>query len=70
MMSQKEARAFETAPYFMESIRLRKWDERAKELYKPLLDIKILKKMAIQHLEESLLKQNRNYNSIKLNKTF
>lgn len=59
IMSPREARLFETSPYFMESIRLRKWDERAKKTDIPLLDMEMLKKMACKHLEENMQRQNR-----------
>ena len=52
VMSQKEAMEFEIFPFFEESIRLRKWDEQAKEQNMPLLEMQLFIDMAQQHLEE------------------
>lgn len=55
VMSPEEAVGFEASPYFKDSVRLRLWDERAKELNIPLLNFEIIKDMAREHLEKNLL---------------
>lgn len=52
IMTQEEAAAFENDPLFETSIRMRKWDELAKEIDVPLLDLDTLKKMAISILSQ------------------
>lgn len=46
VMSVQEAAAFENDPLFETSIRMRKWDELAKEMNVPLIDLQILKQKA------------------------
>ncbi len=46
VMSAKEATAFETDPLFEVSIRMRRWDELAKEINLPLVDMQELKNKA------------------------
>lgn len=50
-MTRQEAEAFEKDPLFNLSIRLREWDELAKEEQVPVPDLQYLKEMALQHLE-------------------
>lgn len=50
-MSADEALAFEADPLFTASIKLREWDELAKEVNIPLPDLNVYKQMAINHLE-------------------
>jgi 2-amino-1-hydroxyethylphosphonate dioxygenase (glycine-forming) len=45
-MSQEEASRFEKHPFFEESILMRKWDELAKEVGKPILNLDVLKDKA------------------------
>jgi predicted HD phosphohydrolase len=45
-MRADEAEAFENDPLFDISIRMRKWDELAKETHIPITDIRELKKKA------------------------
>jgi 2-amino-1-hydroxyethylphosphonate dioxygenase (glycine-forming) len=49
-MSQEEAETFELDDLFDLSIQLRKWDELAKIENQPILDLEIIKQMAIRHL--------------------
>lgn len=51
VMTVEEARQFESRPYFKESIRLRRWDELAKEKDIPVIDLEILKEKAKKHLQ-------------------
>ncbi len=44
IMTTEEASAFEKDPLFETSIRMRKWDELAKETNVPILDLEMLKK--------------------------
>ncbi len=46
MMNETEAVAFEQDPLFEKSLLLRKWDEQAKEINKPVLDLEIIKSKA------------------------
>ena len=46
VMSQDEAIAFEKDPSFNESIRMRQWDELAKEINTPLIDLDKIKAKA------------------------
>lgn len=46
VMSAAEAAAFENDPLFETSIRMRKWDELAKEINTPVIDLKLLKQKA------------------------
>jgi 2-amino-1-hydroxyethylphosphonate dioxygenase (glycine-forming) len=45
-MSESEAQAFEKDPLFSLSIRMRQWDEQAKEMHVPLIDLEVLKAKA------------------------
>ncbi len=49
-MSAQEAQRFEQDPLFALSIRMREWDERAKEENIPIPDLTYLKEMAIRQL--------------------
>lgn len=49
-MMEEEARAFEADPLFQTIIRMRIWDEMAKEVNVPLPDMERYKKMASAHL--------------------
>ncbi|QLL13131.1 phosphonate degradation HD-domain oxygenase [Pseudomonas chlororaphis] len=46
VMSAEEARAFEQDPLCAVSLRLRHWDEQAKELWVPVMDLQVLKDKA------------------------
>lgn len=48
-MSEKEAEAFERHPLKILIIKMRTWDEIAKEINKPLPDLKIYREMIINH---------------------
>jgi 2-amino-1-hydroxyethylphosphonate dioxygenase (glycine-forming) len=50
VMTESEAEAFENNPLFETSIRLRKWDELAKEISVPVMDLNKLKEIAISVL--------------------
>lgn len=50
VMSAEEARAFEQDPLCAVSLRMRYWDEQAKEMHVPLLDLELLKAKARQVL--------------------
>jgi len=50
VMSEAEANEFEQDPLFEASVLLRRWDEEAKEINIPLIDLKLLKKMSIRLL--------------------
>ncbi len=47
VMSAEEAIAFEKNPLFETSIRMRQWDELAKEIEIPVLDLNVLKEKAV-----------------------
>jgi len=47
VMSAQEAIAFEQDPLWAISLRLRHWDEQAKELWVPVIDLQILKDKAL-----------------------
>ena len=49
VMSAREAQAFEQDPLYAVSLRLRQWDEQAKEMHVPVLDLEVLKAKA-RHL--------------------
>ncbi|MEO8489600.1 phosphonate degradation HD-domain oxygenase [Pseudomonas sp.] len=49
VMSAEEARAFEQDPLCQVSLRLRHWDEQAKQMHVPVLDLEVLKAKA-RHL--------------------
>lgn len=51
-MSAEEAKAFEEDPLFEMSIKMREWDERAKEVDVPVPDLGYLKEKARKHLVE------------------
>jgi 2-amino-1-hydroxyethylphosphonate dioxygenase (glycine-forming) len=46
VMSEQEAEAFENDPLFETSIHMRKWDEMAKEINTPVIDLQWLRKKA------------------------
>jgi len=50
VMSSEEARAFEQDPLCAVSLRLRHWDEQAKELRVPVMDLQVLKDKAVRLL--------------------
>lgn len=50
VMTADEARAFEQDPLCAVSLRMRHWDEQAKEMHVPLLDLEVLKAKARQLL--------------------
>jgi predicted HD phosphohydrolase len=50
VMSQAEAKSFEEDPLFETSILMRKWDERAKEMSVPVIDLGFLREKAIKIL--------------------
>ncbi|MBP5073865.1 HD domain-containing protein [Pseudomonas chlororaphis] len=50
VMSAEEARAFEQDPLCAVSLRLRHWDEQAKELWVPVMDLQVLKDKAVRLL--------------------
>lgn len=54
-MSAEEASAFEKDPLFDMSIRMRKWDELAKEIHAPVIDLEIVKAKANHVLQAALL---------------
>jgi phosphonate degradation associated HDIG domain protein len=50
MMSEEEARRFENDPYFPLYVKLREWDDKAKETNLPYVLLNKYKQMAIAHL--------------------
>ncbi|AZD05078.1 phosphonate degradation HD-domain oxygenase [Pseudomonas chlororaphis] len=50
VMNAEEARAFEQDPLCAVSLRLRHWDEQAKELWVPVMDLQVLKDKAARLL--------------------
>ncbi|PHN33084.1 phosphonate degradation HD-domain oxygenase [Pseudomonas sp. ICMP 460] len=46
VMTAEEAQAFEQDPLYLISLRLRHWDEQAKQMRVPLLDLEVLKAKA------------------------
>ncbi len=50
MMKIEEAERFENDHYFLLYIKLRKWDDQAKETNIPLPSLEKFKKMALAHL--------------------
>jgi hypothetical protein len=54
-MTPEEADAFEQSPDFPLYIRMRIWDDMAKEPGRPLSDLSIYRDMAIAHLSGNLL---------------
>jgi len=55
VMTEEEAKTFEKDPLFEVSIRMRRWDELAKEINIPLLDTHELKARAIRVLAKNTL---------------
>lgn len=55
LMKEEEALAFEADPLFAYSIRMRQWDELAKETETPLIDMELLKEKARKVLFEHRL---------------
>lgn len=53
-MSKEEVEAFEADDLFELSIQMRKWDELAKEINVPIIDLNLLKTKAINHLQKHL----------------
>ncbi len=53
VMTADEARAFEQDPLCAVSLRLRHWDEQAKEMHVPVLDLQLLKRKATALLADS-----------------
>jgi phosphonate degradation associated HDIG domain protein len=59
-MTAEEAEAFEANPLFTLSIRMREWDEQAKEENVPVPDLAFLRNMAHEHLHrENRIKMMR-----------
>ena len=52
-MTREEAEAFEQYPLFPLIIQMRKWDEQAKIVNKPLPDLQHYRQMILQHLRNS-----------------
>ena len=52
VMTQAEAAAFEQDPLWPMYVQLRRWDEQAKETFKPLPPLDKYKKMMTAHLQE------------------
>jgi phosphonate degradation associated HDIG domain protein len=52
VMSEAEAKIFETDPLFGTSILMRKWDELAKEISIPVIDMQVLRGKAISLLKK------------------
>ena len=52
VMTEAEAKAYEEAPYFSLSLKMREWDEAAKETELPLPDVPRYRAMAERHLQE------------------
>ncbi|CAI8877732.1 phosphonate degradation HD-domain oxygenase [Pseudomonas chlororaphis] len=50
VMNVEEARAFEQDPLCAVSLRMRQWDEQAKELWVPVMDLQVLKDKAARLL--------------------
>lgn len=50
VMSATEALAFENDPLFQTSIRMRRWDELAKEMYVPVMDLGLLRQKVLNVL--------------------
>jgi len=47
VMSAAEAEAFERDPLCAVSLRMRQWDEQAKEMWVPVIDLEVLKAKAL-----------------------
>lgn len=56
VMSKEEASTFQKDPLFKLSIQMRSWDEEAKEMYVPILDLDILKVKCKNVLSQTLNK--------------
>ncbi|HEY9006320.1 HD domain-containing protein [Ohtaekwangia sp.] len=52
VMTLQEAAVFESDPLFEISIRMRKWDELAKEMHIPIIDLRDLQKKALAVLSQ------------------
>ncbi|MEY2834399.1 MAG: hypothetical protein RLZZ557_61, partial [Bacteroidota bacterium] len=52
VMSLAEATDFELDPLHTEYIKMRDWDDRAKETQLPVMDLQYLKELAIKHLTQ------------------
>ena len=50
VMTAEEAEAFETDPLCSVSLRMRHWDELAKEMWVPVIDLDVLKEKALRLL--------------------
>jgi 2-amino-1-hydroxyethylphosphonate dioxygenase (glycine-forming) len=50
VMSAEEAQAFEQDPLYTVSLRMRHWDEQAKQMQVPVLDLQMLKAKAVRLL--------------------
>ncbi|MNT77602.1 hypothetical protein D3C72_2167330 [compost metagenome] len=50
VMSEAEADAFELDPLCKVSLRMREWDELAKEMHVPVIDLDVLKAKALKLL--------------------
>jgi phosphonate degradation associated HDIG domain protein len=50
VMSAEEAEAFEQDPLCEVSLRMRQWDEQAKEMWVPVIDLAVLKEKAVRLL--------------------
>ncbi|AVX91746.1 phosphonate degradation HD-domain oxygenase [Pseudomonas sp. VE 196-7] len=55
VMSEEEAGAFERDPLCAVSLRMRQWDELAKETAVPVMDLKVLKEKAVRLLSSQVL---------------
>ena len=53
-MSEEEAQAFEAHPEYKDFLRLRSWDEAAKKIDGPIIELEELKAMAQRHLQQQL----------------
>ena len=51
-MSEEEAQAFEAHPEYKDFLRLRSWDEAAKKIDGPIIELEELKAMAQRHLQQ------------------
>ncbi|MNP81595.1 hypothetical protein D3C76_1799970 [compost metagenome] len=49
-MTAEEAQAFEQDPLCAVSLRMRQWDEMAKEMHVPVIDLAVLKDKAVRLL--------------------
>ena len=50
-MTAEEANAFENHDLFRLSIRMREWDEKAKEEHQPVADLREIREMCVRHLQ-------------------